>query len=169
MKRVTFSLSDDTREQVTGVALRAAGGNESLVAEIALRQLFQRPSDEVDRLMARAHLDRRARTRGGWARAFWYVLCDLMGRPLYDPERTHGPRNFGDFQVVLLLSHMDRPDDEDDPFTPYIAPVPATLESPRPWQRDFQRSDSPVTAAEVIAEKLREFGVQALVRKEVNA
>jgi predicted transcriptional regulator len=164
MKRVTVSLSDEVAKRAEAVATEIANGNVSLIAEVALKKFLDEPFEERHRYIYAEALERTARsmaaTRSGWMRAFWRVLCELMRVPLYDPERVYGPRHFGNLQVVLLLSHFDRPDDEDDPFTPYIAPVPATSESPSPWQKDFVRSSSPVDAANVVAAKLRDFGFQ---------
>ena len=165
MKRITLSLSDEVASRAGIVAAEMANGNLSLMAEVALKKFLEEPHEERLRYLYAEALVRTARsmaaTRSGWMRAFWRVLCELTGVPLYDPERVYGPRHFGNLQVVLLLSHFDRPDDEDDPFTPYIAPVPVTPESPSPWQQDFPRSASPVDAARVVVAKLRELGFQA--------
>ena len=95
-------------------------------------------------------------TRNGWMRAFWQVLGDLMEVP-DRIENVRAPRNFDGAYAVILLNHIGREDDEEDPFFPFVGPAPTLPESPSPQQFTFERTASPVAAAEVVAKKLREF------------
>jgi hypothetical protein len=157
--KISFSLSEQVAARLEVCARKVANGNASLLADLALRRLLDLPEDKLSGLVARQRLDRMASTRGGWAHAFWLVLGEEMGRQdLID--NPFAPRNYGDFYVVLLMNHMDRHDDEDDPFCPYVGPRMAVPQSPSPYQWTFGRRESPVVAAEKVAAKLREFGVE---------
>lgn len=158
MKKVSFSISDTVAARLKERAKDVADGNESILTDVALRRLLDLPSGELSRLVARQKLDRMASTRDGWNHAFWLVLGHEFGRPDMI-DNPYAPRNYGDFYVVLLLNHADRADDEDDPFVPYIGPRMSTPQSPSPQQWAFDRSDSPVHAAETVAKRLRELGV----------
>lgn len=130
-----------------------------------MKHLLEVPSHNLESLVRRQRMDRKAATRSGWMRAFWAVLGELMGQP--DAiDNPYAPRNFGRFYAVLLLNHVGRPDDEGDPFIPHIGPLPVTPESPPPYQWTYQRSDSPVAAAEAVAAKLREHGVEVSEAKK---
>ena len=158
--KLSISLSDTTARRLGDYASSLAAGNASIVVEVALKRLFETPGDELKRLVHRQKFDRRASTRSGWAKAYWDVLGGLMGQPNQDVFGSpYSPRRFGDFYAVLLMNHIGQPDDEDDPFFPHIGPMPVTPESPSPVQWTFDRSASPVAAAEAVAAKLREYGV----------
>ncbi len=159
--KLSFSLADDLAGALSACAGGFAGGNASFIAEVALKRFLQLPPHEIGQLVARHRIDRKAATRSGWAEAFWNVLGELMGQPDQNVFNSpYAPRRFGDFYVVLLMRHMNRPDDESDPFSPYVGPMPVTPDSPAPFQWDFDRSTSPVVAAEAVAAKLHEYGVK---------
>lgn len=135
----------------------------SLLTAVALRRILSVPLDEVRRLVDLQRFDRRAPTRDFWMQAFWKVLSDLMGRPEMEVvfDNPLAPRQYGKFYVVLLLSHIGRYDDENDPFIPYLGPMPIEPGSPPPFQWHFDRSTSPVLAAETVASKLQSYDVPA--------
>ena len=158
MRRVTFSLQEPTADLLETVASRTANGNASLVAEAAITFLLQQAFPDIQRLVRRQRLDRQAVTRTGWIRAFWGTLGELMEQPdAIDNERA--PRRFGGFYAVLLMHNIAQEDKEQDPFYPHIGPQPMIPDSPPPFQWTFKRESSPVIAAEVVATKLREYGV----------
>ena len=130
-----------------------------------MKQLLEAPSQNLEALVRRQRMDRKAATRTGWMRAFWAIFGELMGQP-DAVDNPYAPRNFGRFYAVLLLNHVGRADHEADPFIPHIGPLPVTPESPPPYQWTYQRSDSPVAAAEAVAAKLREYGAGVSAPKE---
>jgi hypothetical protein len=157
--KLSVSVSDGIGGRLVDLAKRVAGGNVSLLAEVAFKRIFDLAEADLVHLAAFQRLDRRAATRSGWMRAFWRVLGDLMGQP--DAiDNPYAPRTFEGFYVVLLLRHVGRPDEDEDPFIPYVGPAPVTPESPSPIQFYYERSASPVAAAQSIAAKLRQFGVR---------
>jgi len=156
--KVSFSVSDEIARQLSVCANTVADGNASLVTEVALAELLKLPVEEIGRLVARQRLDRKATTRSGWMQAFWQILGESLGQPDFQ-ENPYAPRNFGGFYAVLLLNHVGRQDDEEDPFVPYVGPMPIMPDSQPPFQWTFARSTSPITAAESVAIKLREYGV----------
>lgn len=158
--KLSLSFSEDVARRMDACAQVVAGGNVSLLADVALKRLLQLPTDEIEQLVARHRMDRKATTRQGWCQAFWLVLGEEMGRQDMI-DNPHAPRNYGEFYIVLLLNHQDRYDDEGDPFPVYIGPRMWTIESPSPHQWTFDRTVSPVRAAETVAAKLRELGVKA--------
>jgi hypothetical protein len=155
--KITVSLSKEVADRLASSAREQAGKNASAVVEVALRQLFELPTAEMASLLTRFRMDRKATTRSGWARAFWYVLGQSMNQEDY-LENVYAARKFGGFYVALLFTQVGRPDDENDPFHPYVGPLPIMPDSPAPREFSFLRSESPVTAAEKVAETLREFG-----------
>ena len=155
--KMSFSLSDEVARKLSLCAEQVADGNASLLTDLALKRLLDLPHDELAPLLARRRLDRRATTRQGWMEAFWLVLGAEMGRE-DRIDNPYIPRNYGDFYVVMLLNHIDRYDDEGDPFCPYVGPRMWTPQSPAPQQWTFPRSESPVRAAETVASKLHELG-----------
>ncbi|HTV30326.1 MAG TPA: hypothetical protein VMF32_21430 [Xanthobacteraceae bacterium] len=158
--KVSFSLSDEVAKRLEKSAKTVADGNASLLADLALSRLLDLPQAELNKLVARRRMDRLATSRDGWNRAFWLVLSEEMGRE--DAiDNPYVPRNYGAFYVVLLLNHVDRYDDEGDPFCPYVGPRTVTPESPAPFQWTFERSTSPVHAAETVAAKLRSLAATA--------
>jgi hypothetical protein len=160
MKKLSVSIDDELAARAALRAEQVADGNVSLLAAAAIRRVLEIPANDLLRLVALQRFDRRAATREAWMRAYWHVLSDLMGRPEMDViDNPYGPRQFSDFYAVLLLNHMGRADDENDPFIPHIGPSPVTPQSPAPCQWTFKRSSSPVVAAETVASKLREYGV----------
>lgn len=157
--KISFSLSDDVARRLEVCARSVAGGNASILTDVALKRLLDLPPDELTQLVARHRMDRKAATRHGWAEAFWLVLGEEMGRrDMID--NPYAARNYGDFYVVLLLSHIDGHEDEGDSFHPYLGPRMYTPQSPPPQQWTFDRSESPVRVAETVAAKLRELGVE---------
>ncbi len=166
--RLTINLSGFTGNLLEALAARVANGNTSLVAETALKLLFSKTFEEQQRFVALERFERTAvKTRAGWMRAFWQRLGELMNQP--DAiENLRAPRRFDGFYAVLLMNHIAHEDEENDPFHPHIGPQPVLPDSPTPYQWTFNRSTSPVAAAEAVAEKLREYGVQPK-REGVNA
>lgn len=146
-------------EQFKARADEAAGGNLSLLAAVAIKELLKKPASEVVQLVAWQRYDRQAATRSAWMRAYWEALGALMGQPDQDPfDNPYSPRRFGNFYAVLLLNRVGHADEEGDPFFPHIGPMPVMLDSPAPAQWSFPRSTTPLAAAEVVAAKLREYG-----------
>jgi hypothetical protein len=163
MKRATFSLSNSVAARLKTVASSVAGGNESLLADLAMARLLDLPEDELSRLVDRQKLNRMSSTRSGWNQAFWLVLGDEMGRR----EMMNNPyasRNYGNFYVTPLFHRGPGLDEEDDPFHPYVGPRTVTPDSPSPLQWTFDRGHSPVAAAETVATKLRELGVECALQ-----
>jgi hypothetical protein len=160
VKKISVSLEDDLWKRADDRAAQVAGGNVSLLTAVALRRALEMPVAELRQLTDLERFDRWAPTRSAWMQAYWYVLARLMGRPQMDViENPYAPRHFGEFFAVLLLNHVARNDDENDPFIPHIGPMPVTAASPPPVQWTFDRSSSPVAAAETVAAKLIEYGV----------
>jgi hypothetical protein len=162
MKKLSVSLDDDLADRAALRAEEAAGGNLSLLTAVALRRILEVPGDELVALVGLERFDRRAPSRDFWMQAFWEVLADLMGRPEMKTafDNPLVPRQFGEFYAVLLLNHVGRYDDENDPFFPHIGPMPVKPGSPPPFQWTFDRSVSPVAAARAVASKLKEYGVE---------
>lgn len=155
--KLSVSISDDVAQELERIAKLLAGSNASLITDVALKQLLSLPQGDLVKLVSRHRLDRKATTRNGWAGAFWQVLGQEMGRD----DRIANPmaaRNYGDFCIVMLMNHMNGVDDEADPFPIRLWPAMSTPESPLPVQWVFERSRSPVRAAEEVAVKLRELG-----------
>ena len=159
MKRATFSLSDAVAERLKAAADATAGGNESLLADLAVARLLELPKEDLSRLVSRRKLNRLASTRSGWNQAFWLALGDEMGRR-DTIDNPYASRNYGDFYVTSLFHRAPGADEEDDPFHPYVGPRMVTPQSPSPLQWTLDRNHSPVDAAEVVAAKLRELGVE---------
>ena len=161
MKKLSVSLDDDLVERASARAAEVARGNLSLLTAVALTRILGIPKAELFRLVELQRVDRRAPTRDAWMQAFWDVLADSMGRPEMKTafDNPLAPRQFGDFYAVLLLNNVARCDDENDPFIPYIGPMPVKPGSPPPVQWTFGRSSSPVTAAQTVAAKLQDYGV----------
>ncbi len=153
--RITLSLPDLVGEQLRETANRLADGNASLVADIALRYVLGLPTEELDDLIARYRLDRKASTRHGWTEAFWTTLGKAMG--VNDTiDNPYTARNYGDFYAVLLLKDVGRYDEDPDPFCIHVAPQMWTPENSHKQNRFwFDRSRSPVSAAEEVAAWLR--------------
>lgn len=162
MKKLSVSLDDDLVERATARAAEVAGGNLSLLTAVALTRILGVPKAELSGLVELQRVDRRAPTRDAWMHAFWDVLADSMGRPEMKMafDNPLAPRQFGDFYAVLLLNNVARYDAENDPFIPYIGPMPVKAGSPTPVQWTFDRSTSPVAAAAAVASKLQEYGVE---------
>jgi hypothetical protein len=140
-----------------------------LLAETAFSRLLELPANQLRELVSLQRLDRRATTRDDWMKIYWRVLGELTGQPDQDVFISpYSPRHCGEFYAVLLLNHVGRYDDEDDPFIPYIGPQMVTAESPSPCQWTFSRWSSPVKAARTVAAKLGEYGKAASERKEVR-
>lgn len=154
--KIAFSLPDPIAQRLKGIAAEATNGNVSLLVDLALSRLFQLPPDELKREAWLFSHDRRAATREDWMATYWAVLSDAMGQPdlIGNP---YAPRNYDGFYAVLLLNHMGRMDDEEDPFIPYVGPMPVLPDSPAPKQFHYERSDSPVKAAEDVAATLKQF------------
>lgn len=158
VRRMTFSLSDETGSLVELLAGRVANGNSSVVAEVALKWLIEQPFPETQNLVEFELLDRMTASRSGWMRAFWQALGKLLNQP--DRIRNvRAPRQYEGFFAVLLLHNVGREDDEHDPFHPHVGPAPVLPDSPAPQTWDFPRSHSPVAAARTVASKLREYGI----------
>jgi hypothetical protein len=146
-------------KRFAGLAERVAGGNLSLLAAVAIRELLKRDPSEVAWLVDRQRFDRQMPTRSAWMDAFWKALGYLTGQPDQDVfSSPYSPRFFGGFQVVLLMHRVGRPDGETDPFYPHIGPLPVMPGSPSPLTWTFPRNATPLAAAEVVADKLREYG-----------
>jgi len=160
MEKLSISLEEDLAALARSRAAEAAGGNLSLLTAVALRRILDAPLLEVRRLADVERLDRRAPSRDAWMKAYWHILVHLMGRPEMDfMDNPYAPRQFDVFFAVLLLNHVGRNDDENDPFIPHIGPMPVVAGSPQPTQWIFDRSSSPVAAATTVASKLSEYGV----------
>jgi hypothetical protein len=156
MKRVTFSLADQTVHLLEALAARIANGNASIVAEVALQKIAQEPMAETQRLVNLNMRERMASTRNGWMRAFWQTLGELMGQP-DGIDNVRAPRSFTGSYAALLMHNIGHEDQEDDPFHPYVGPQPALSDSLAPQQWMFERSASPVAAAKTVATKLQEY------------
>ena len=160
MRRSTVSLDSQLFKDASKRADEVAGGNLSLLTAVALRRILDVPVPELKELVALQRYDRTAPTRNEWMRGYWYCLQHIMGRPEMDfMDNPYTPRQFGDFYAVLLLNHVGRFDDENDPFYSHIGPMPVLPGSPPPCQWRFERPHSPLAAAQTVATKLREYGV----------
>lgn len=157
--KVSLNLSDEVYRRLAELARSLPGTNPSLLADLAIGLLVERPAGDIERLAARHKLSRKAVTRDGWRRAFWRFLGEAMGREdlISNP---YVARDYGDYYLVLLRSHVAREDDEDDPFYFSMGLRGNVVGKPSPtppgWR--FDRSESPVFAAEAIAKRLRELG-----------
>jgi hypothetical protein len=156
--KVSLNLSDRAYRRLAELARSLPGTNPSLLADLAIELLVERPSEDIERLAARHKLSRKAVTRDGWRRAFWRFLGEAMGREdlISNP---YVARDYDDYYLVLLRSHVAREDDEGDPFY-FSMGLRGTVvgkPSPTPLGWRFERSDSPIMAAETIARRLREL------------
>jgi hypothetical protein len=158
--KLSISLSEGVARRLSASAKRLANGNASLLTDVALKRLLDLPDEEVAALIARWHMDRKAATREGWMQAFWLVLGQRLGRQ-DTIDNPYAPRNYGPFYVVLLLNHAGRYDDETDPFIPFAGPRIVSVDAPPTVQWNFDRSQSPTKAAEIVATKLQELGATA--------
>lgn len=160
--KFSLSIGDTMYEQFAGLAQRVAGGNISLLAAVAFKELLQRDPAEVAGLVDLQRYDRQMPTRGAWMAAFWKALGHLTGQPDQDIFNSpYSPRFFGGFQVVLLMHNVGEPDAENDPFYPHVGPLPVMPGSPSPHTWTFPRSSTPIAVAEVVAARLREYGFTA--------
>lgn len=159
--RLTLSLSDPVAKGLQATATQLADGNASMVADVALGHFLSLPADKVSALITRRRLDRKAGTRRGWTEAFWQVLGHEMG--INDQmDNPYAMRNYGDFYAVLLLKDVGHYDDDPDPFVFHVAPQMWTQENAHKQRRfTFERSHSPVSAAEQIATWLRDLRANA--------
>lgn len=158
MTKLSVSVDDDLALRVATLANEAADGNLSLLTALALRRILDVPLQDLSCLLALQRVDRRAPTRDAWMKAFWQVLVTFMDRPELEAiKNPYAMRQFEGVFAILLLNHVDRYDDENDPFLPHIASLPAVAGSPPPYQWTFSRASSPVVAAEAVASKLREY------------
>lgn len=154
-----MNLSDQVYRGLEQRARSLPGTNASLLTDLAIALLLERSPEEIARLAARHKLHRKSATRDGWRRAFWRLLGEAMGREdlISNP---YVARDYGDYYLVLLRSHVAREDDEDDPFYFSMGLRGTVVGQPSPtppgWR--FERGDSPVMAAETIARRLSELG-----------
>jgi hypothetical protein len=162
MVKLSISVTNDIAQRLVARAKEVANGNTSLLAETAFSRVLEMPLNQLKGLVSLHRLDRKAATRSDWMNIYWRVLGELMGQPNQDAFFSpYSPRHFGEFYAVLLLNHVGRYDDEEDPFIPYVGPQMVTAESPSPRQWTFPRGSSPVSAAREVAAKLREYGAEA--------
>jgi hypothetical protein len=158
MKR-SLSLTPEIAERLDACARTLPGTNPSLLADFAIKRLLDLPLEQLAPEVARYRLGRRASSRDGWRKAFWILLGDAMGRQdlIGNP---YVARDYGDHYLVLLRNNVGREDDEGDPFyfsmglRGHVADKP----SPNPPGWRFERSVSPVAAADTVAKRLRELG-----------
>jgi hypothetical protein len=154
--KLSISVSDKTASLLEQAVGEIDGATASLIADLAVGQFLALPPGEIARLVGRHKLNRKASTRSGWAEAFW----SMLGLEMRCPDTIDNPftaRNFGPLYVVLLMNHVAQPDAEGDPFPIFIGPRMWTPEAPSPYQWAFERSMSPVAAAEIVALKLGEL------------
>lgn len=163
--KVAFSLTDSVAQRLKGMAAEVSNGNVSLLVDLALTRLFEMRLDEMKQAAWRFGHDRRAATREDWMATYWTVLGEAMDQP-DQIGNPYAPRNFGHFYAVLLLNRVARYDDENDPFIPYIGPRQTTPENQTIRQWRFERSESPVEAAETVAATLRELNAHLDSRKK---
>ncbi len=156
-------------ERFSKLAGSVAGGNLSLLAAVAIKELLKRNPSEVADLVAQQRYDRQAPTRSAWMKAYWEALGVLMGRPDASIiDSPYSPRQFDGLFAVLLLNNVGRDDDENDPFFPHIGPLPVLPGSPQPFTWTFPRNTTPLAAAEAVAAKLRDYGVSIPKGNEVK-
>jgi hypothetical protein len=168
--KFSLSIGGQMYERFSELARRVAGGNLSLLAAVAIKELLKRKPSEVADLVAQQRHDRQAPTRSAWMRAYWDALGVLMGRPDASIiDSPYSPRQFDGLFAVLLLNHVGRDDDENDPFFPHIGPLPVMPGSPQPFTWTFPRDTTPLAAAEVVAAKLRDYGVSIQNERKVTA
>ena len=157
--KVSMNLSDHVHRGLEQRARSLPGTNASLLTDLAIALLLERPPEEIARLAARHKLNRKSATRDGWRRAFWRLLGEAMRREdlITNP---YVARDYGDYYLVLLRSYVGREDDENDPFYFSMGLRGTVVGKPSPtppgWQ--FERAESPVVAADTIAKRLRELG-----------
>jgi hypothetical protein len=157
--KASLNLSDNVYRRLGECARSLPGTNPSLLADLAIYLLLERSPQDIERLAARHRLSRKAVTRDGWRRAFWRFLGEAMGREdlISNP---YVARDYGDYYLVLLRSHVAREDGESDPFYFSMGLRGTVVGKPSPtppgWR--FERSESPVAAADTIAKRLRELG-----------
>ncbi|TAM75558.1 hypothetical protein EPN44_08940 [bacterium] len=162
--KIAFSLSDSVGQRLKGMAAEVSNGNVSLLVDLALTRLFELPPAELKQAAWRFSHDRRAATREDWMATYWAVLGEALGQP-DQIGNPYAPRNFGHFYAVLLLNHVARYDDENDPFIPYIGPRISTQENQTIRQWHFDRSESPVVAAEAVASVIKELNARLDTKK----
>lgn len=157
--KISLSLSDDVYRRLEERARSLPGTSPSLLTDLAVKLLLERPVEDIAAMAARYRLDRKAATREGWRKAFWRLLGEAMGREdlISNP---YVARDYGDYYLVLLRSHVGRDDDEGDPFYFSMGLRGHVIGKPSPappgWR--FERPESPVMAADMIANRLRELG-----------
>jgi hypothetical protein len=164
MKSVKLSMNIGERvySDFQDFAQEVADGNLSLLATVAIKELLKKPSSEVTKLVELQRFDRQFVNRSAWMKAYWIALGILMGQPDHDAFNSpYSPRTFGGFYAVLLMHRLGQPDEDPDPFYPYIGPQMVTSETPSPHQWTFPRNATPLAAAEAVAAKLREYGALA--------
>jgi hypothetical protein len=130
------------------------------LADLAIKLFLERPPADIAAMAGKYRFARKAATREGWRKAFWRLLGEAMGREdlISNPYVV---RDYGDYYLVLLRSNVAREDDEGDPF--YFSMglrghvVGTASPTPPGWR--FERTDSPVVAADRIANRLRKLGV----------
>jgi hypothetical protein len=157
--KLSLSIGDHVHDDFARFATEVADGNLSLLATVAIKELLKRPAYEVSKLVDLQRYDRQFVGRSAWMKAYWNALGILMEQPDHDAFNSpYSPRTFGKFYAVLLMNRLGQPDEEPDPFFPYIGPQPVLPDSPAPRQWTFRRNTTPFTAAEAVAAQLREYG-----------
>ncbi|HEY1682118.1 MAG TPA: hypothetical protein VGF98_10815 [Candidatus Tumulicola sp.] len=157
--KFSVSIGDHVYDEFCNFARKVADGNLSLLAAIAIKEVLKRPPSEIAKLVEIQRYDRQFANRSAWMKAYWNALGILMEQPDHDAFNSpYSPRTFGKFYAVLLMNRIGQPDEEADPFFPYIGPQPVTPDSPAPRQWTFLRTTTPLIAAEAVANQLRNHG-----------
>jgi hypothetical protein len=161
----SLSLSDDVGERLRAMVRAIPDATPSLLADLAIKQLLDRPTKEIATILTRYKLDRRTTTREWWQRSFWLLLAETMGT--FDPiGNPYVARDYEDYYLVLLRSSVTREDDEEDPFYIQMGPRAGIQGNNYGWQ--FPRSKSPVQAAEEVAAYLRTLGIAVDYEGRIN-
>ena len=97
----SLSLSEDVGERLRATVRALPGSTPSILADLALKQLLDRPTKELSTMLTRYKLDRKAPTREWWQRSFWTLLAESMGT--FDLiGNPYVPRDYEDYYLVLL-------------------------------------------------------------------
>jgi hypothetical protein len=161
----SLSLSDDVGERLRAMVRAIPEATPSILADLALKQLLDRPTKEISTMLTRYKLDRKAATREWWQRSFWLLLAESMAT--FDPiNNPYVARDYEDHYLVMLRSSIARDDYEDDPFYVHLGPRAGTDGPTRRW--DFKRETSPVQAAEEVARELKRLGVTMDYEGRIN-
>jgi hypothetical protein len=154
--KYSLSLSEDVGGRLKAVARAIPDANPSVLADLAIKQLLDHPTQEIMQMLTRYKLDRNPRTRDWWRKSFWILLAESMGT--FDPiDNPYVVRDYEDYYLVLLRSSVAREDEESDPFFVHMGPRAGVDGHVNGWR--FARETSPAQAAQDVAAYLKQLGI----------